>query len=132
MRDFFVDIAINGVHPIIAFGILPENSFMVGNASSKANHSMGKLADITNDMFEMFDMTDLWSSAESVKAHDSVSDIHATQRNHPLTCTNHRIELGDFIRGTELRSIELGAIVLVKRRHLLLRQLPVEQFEVLQ
>ena len=58
MRDFFIDIAINGVHPIIALGILPKNSFMVGNASSKANRSMGKLADITNDTFEMFDMAD--------------------------------------------------------------------------
>ena len=113
-------------------GILPENGFLVGNTGSEANRGMGKLADITNDTFEMFDMADSWCSAKLVETHNHMSDIHVTQRNHPLTHANHRIELGDFVRGTELRSIELGAIVLVERRHLLLQQLPVEQFEVLQ
>ena len=131
MQDFFKDIAINGVHPIIVFGILPENGFMVGNTSLEMNRRMGKLADITNDTFETFNMADSWCSAKSVKTHNHMSNIHATQCNHPLAHANHRIELGDLIRSTELRSIELGAIILVERRHLLLQQLPIEQFEVL-
>ena len=95
--------------------MLPKEGFMIRDIGTEAECTMWLMAEVGNNTFDTLKVAKSGCSTITTKSHDSMGNVHATQRDGPLKCTNEALVLGNIIREAEISVIKFRVVTLGQR-----------------
>ena len=114
MWYFLFRSSIDGMHPIMGFRLFSKDGFMVGNSGTESDGTVRVFLEVAHNAFGSVKVASKWGSTVSAKGHHSICDVKATEGYGPLQSTNETLVLGNVIRATRVRFIQLGMIAMWK------------------